>query len=159
MSSPSGFEQAPRTVADQIRALAAQGHARADIARMLGKRYQHVRNVLEGDKLRGGVATSGDPARNTVGVAEASIPFGGVHRLSIEADGTVRLPADVLGVLGAPAGGVLIGVLEADRFVILSGHAAMDRVRALVASLSIDPKRVLSEELIAERRAEAAADD
>ena len=31
------------------RALDAAGYARADIARFLGKRYQHVRNVLEGD--------------------------------------------------------------------------------------------------------------
>ena len=37
------------TVADKIRALAGAGVARADIARFLGKRYQHVRNVLEGD--------------------------------------------------------------------------------------------------------------
>src|SRR5580693_9113746 len=37
------------TVADKIRALSAAGVARADIARFLGKRYQHVRNVLEGD--------------------------------------------------------------------------------------------------------------
>src|SRR6516225_8647367 len=37
------------TVADKIRALAAEGVPRADIARFLGKRYQHVRNVLEGD--------------------------------------------------------------------------------------------------------------
>ena len=37
------------TVSDKIRALAAAGYARADIARHLGKRYQHVRNVLEED--------------------------------------------------------------------------------------------------------------
>jgi len=35
------------TVAAKIRALAAAGYPRAEIARMLGKRYQHVRNVLE----------------------------------------------------------------------------------------------------------------
>lgn len=35
------------TKSDKIRALAAQGMARADIARELGIRYQHVRNVLE----------------------------------------------------------------------------------------------------------------
>jgi transcriptional regulator with XRE-family HTH domain len=40
------------TVADEIRALAAQGLSRAEIARRLGKSYQHVRNVLEGDRLQ-----------------------------------------------------------------------------------------------------------
>src|ERR1700753_1713892 len=42
------------TVADKIRALAAAGVPRADIARFLGKRYQHVRNVLEGDAQSAG---------------------------------------------------------------------------------------------------------
>ena len=42
------------TVADKIRALAAAGVPRADIARFLGKRYQHVRNVLEGDAQSSG---------------------------------------------------------------------------------------------------------
>jgi len=35
---------------DAIRRLDTWGYARADIARILGKRYQHVRNVLEGDR-------------------------------------------------------------------------------------------------------------
>ena len=104
-------------------------------------------------------ADTSERTRSAAGFEEASTPFGGAHRLSIDADGTLRLPTEVLGTSGAPAGGVLIGVLEADRFVILSGHTAMDRVRTLVASLGIDPKRTLSEELIAERRAEVAADD
>jgi hypothetical protein len=42
------------TVAGKIRALAAAGVPRADIARFLGKRYQHVRNVLEDDAQAGG---------------------------------------------------------------------------------------------------------
>ena len=42
------------TVADKIRALSAAGVARADIARFLGKRYQHVRNVLEDDAQSSG---------------------------------------------------------------------------------------------------------
>ena len=36
-----------KNVADSIRYLDDQGYSRADIARILGKRYQHVRNVLE----------------------------------------------------------------------------------------------------------------
>jgi antitoxin component of MazEF toxin-antitoxin module len=48
------------TVADKIRALAGAGVPRADIARFLGKRYQHVRNVLEGDaQTRGGQTRAG----------------------------------------------------------------------------------------------------
>lgn len=37
-----------KTKSDKIRALAATGVARAEIAKYLQIRYQHVRNVLEG---------------------------------------------------------------------------------------------------------------
>ena len=62
------------TVSDKIRALDAAGHPRAEIARVLGKRYQHVRNVLEADKLshRGEVEPSA-----AGGVAEGSREFAG----------------------------------------------------------------------------------
>ena len=43
---------AETTVSGRIRLLANEDYTRADIARILGKRYQHVRNVLEGDKLK-----------------------------------------------------------------------------------------------------------
>jgi bifunctional DNA-binding transcriptional regulator/antitoxin component of YhaV-PrlF toxin-antitoxin module len=39
------------TVSDRIRALNAAGFSRGDIARFLGKRYQHVRNVLVQDEI------------------------------------------------------------------------------------------------------------
>lgn len=35
-----------------IRKLASEGHKRADIARALGIRYQHVRNVLVQEELK-----------------------------------------------------------------------------------------------------------
>ncbi len=47
--SPGDLARAVRelpTTAAKIRALAAKGQTRADIARALGIRYQHVRNVL-----------------------------------------------------------------------------------------------------------------
>ena len=40
------------TVSDKIRSLSSEGYSRSDISRFLGKRYQHVRNVLEGDLLK-----------------------------------------------------------------------------------------------------------
>lgn len=35
-----------------IRFLTTEGHSRADIARFMGIRYQHVRNVLINDELK-----------------------------------------------------------------------------------------------------------
>ena len=39
------------TISGKIRALDKAGFTRADISRILNKRYQHVRNVLEQDKM------------------------------------------------------------------------------------------------------------
>lgn len=41
------------TVSNKIRFLDKHGFTRADISRILNKRYQHVRNVLEEDKKKG----------------------------------------------------------------------------------------------------------
>jgi bifunctional DNA-binding transcriptional regulator/antitoxin component of YhaV-PrlF toxin-antitoxin module len=146
------------TVADEIRALAAQGLSRAEIARRLGKSYQHVRNVLEGDRLQAAAKLSTEEASQWPGVAEPSATFGRTLRLNVEEGGVVRLPPEMRSVLGARDGGVLIVELGEDRATILSARAAMAKIRALVSSLNIDPKRVLSEELIAERRAENLRD-
>ena len=40
------------TVSDRIRYLNAKGYTRSEIAKFLGKIYQHVRNVLENDAIR-----------------------------------------------------------------------------------------------------------
>ena len=57
------------TVADKIRALAAAGYPRADIARFLGKRYQHVRNVLQ-DDAQAGARAAGRTGVQAVAQAE-----------------------------------------------------------------------------------------
>ncbi len=40
-----------KTTSDRIRYLNSQGYTRMQIAKLLGKRYQHVRNVLVADAL------------------------------------------------------------------------------------------------------------
>jgi hypothetical protein len=141
------------TVSDKIRALDAAGYPRAEIARLLGKRYQHVRNVLEADKLpRSGPVDVSAPCG---GVREPSAAFGKTVRLEVDA-GMVRFPNEVLAALGSGLQGVLIAELQDGRLVIFGAQAARERVRAKVAKLNIAPGRRLSEELIAERRLEAA---
>jgi hypothetical protein len=148
------------TVSDKIRALDAEGYARADIARALGKRYQHVRNVLEADKLSPKAATAREPEDPpTEGLEEASRAYESVHRLKVEAGGVVRLPPEALAALQARPGSVVIAEVQADGLKLFSNSAAWDRVRAMVKEFGIDPSRDLVAELIAERRAEAARDD
>ncbi|MBX3485700.1 AbrB/MazE/SpoVT family DNA-binding domain-containing protein [Phenylobacterium sp.] len=149
------------TWADKIRALDAAGHSRAEIQKLLGKRYQHVRNVLEGDKFgRRSRTPAAIPEYEAPpehgGVAEPMQTFGGVHRLTVEADGSIRLPAAAQAVLGLRPGSVLIAELGEDRLVILNAGAAMARVDALMAPFRWQGGPLASDELIAERRAEAA---
>jgi hypothetical protein len=151
------------TVSDKIRALDAAGYPRAEIARVLGKRYQHVRNVLEADRLhppRGGRDEDRRASAPPVdGLQEAGREFVGTTRLNVEADGSVRLPPELLNALQAKPGSVVIAELQADGVKLFSNAAAWDRVRAMVRQFGLDPGRDLVAELIAERRAEAARDD
>jgi len=143
------------TVSDRIRALAAGGYSRAEIARLLGKRYQHVRNVLEADKLREDNISSTPPPP---GLQEPGATFGNKLRLEVDAGGAVHLPQHVLAALGSRPGGVLIAELEPDRLVISSHRANMARIDALMAPYR-DPTRSFVDEFLAERRAEAARED
>jgi hypothetical protein len=145
------------TVSDKIRALDAAGYPRAEIARLVDRRYQHVRNVLEGDKLARRKALP-SPKAPPIGVAEAGATYvrNNVVRLEVSEDGTVRIPPEILAVLETPTGGVLIGELEADRLVILSHRTNWAKIHAMMAPYRPKDGRLISEELIAERRAAAA---
>src|SRR5580693_6500 len=96
-----------RSVADRIRALAAAGYPRAAIAAFLGKRYQHVRNVLVEDQRRRADVSDTGSARGS-GVSETTPETwrsgdptltpgenSAYLRLPIGSDGAIRLPADV----------------------------------------------------------------
>jgi predicted transcriptional regulator len=151
-----------RNVSDKIRVLAAAGMPRADIARALGKRYQHVRNVLEGDRLHTPPSKDYTPAgvdkERPAGVAEAGKSFSGSHRLSVEAGGMVRLPPDLLAGLQAGPGSVIIAEVQEDGIKLFSNTAAWARVAAMAQAIGFDPKRDMVAELLAERRAEVARD-
>jgi hypothetical protein len=155
------------SVSDKIRRLAAAGYSRRQIADLVGRSYQQVRQVLVEDERRAGLRSTAqhtpaarpasDPSSG--GVAEPGVKFGGIYRLDVEDGGVVRLPPAVQTVLGASPGGVLIAELADDRLIVLSTEAAWRQVKDLVRSFGIDPERRLSDELIAERRLEAARED
>jgi len=145
------------TVAGKIRALAAAGYPRAEIARILGKRYQHVRNVLEEPKAA--VAGHDTPP----GLAEADPkPFQHAtphtYRLDVGPNGSVVLPPEVLHALGARPGGVIVADLGEESFTLISGMTGIRRMQARLAQLP--PSNTLaSEELIEDRRREAAIEE
>jgi antitoxin component of MazEF toxin-antitoxin module len=147
---------AATTISDKIRALDAEGHPRAEIARLLGKRYQYVRNVLEGDRQRRQAATPAARDRPPAfGVEEGPAEYlSGTVRLQLADDGWVRIPAPVLSALGLKPGAILITEVEKDRLVVLTPKAAIAKVQAMLKDFA--PGVSLSDELIADRRREDA---
>ena len=145
------------TVAGKIRALAAAGYPRAEIARLLGKRYQHVRNVLEEP---GKAKAATQPAAQ--GLAEGdALAF--VHdrpkayRLTVR-NGTVTLPPDVLEALGAGPNGVIVAELDGEFFKIISIPESVRRIQERLRPYW-PPGVSIVDELIADRRREAAEED
>lgn len=157
----AGIVASNMTVSDKIRALDAEGCPRADIARALGKRYQHVRNVLEADKLSraelpGGVAerSSGfkGPRQHEREVEDRG---GGAYRLVVRDDGSVVLPPAVCEAFGLRGRGVVMARMDGDEFKLISTATAMRRIDELMR-----PYRQQgvswADELIVERRQEQA---
>jgi hypothetical protein len=158
------------TVADKIRALAGAGVPRADIARFLGKRYQHVRNVLEDDaQSSGGGYVLGKA--DLSGVRDGSRPFehdeddAYVERrgkssfwLKVKPDGSLPLPPEIAELLGAESGRRVFAEIKDGRLTMMSAEAALAEAQALVRKY-VPAGRSLADELIAERRAEAARED
>ena len=139
------------TVAGKIRIMAAAGYPRAEIARILGKRYQHVRNVLE-EPGRGTKAES-----VTDGMAESDVrPFQHAetktYRLEIK-NGAVTLPPEVLAALGTHANGVVVAELGEETFTLISTMTAIRQIQDWVRTFP-PSDRLASEELFEERRLE-----
>lgn len=157
------------TVADKIRALDAAGYPRAEIARFLGKRYQHVRNVLEGDAQASGGYVLGKA--DLSGMREDGRPFerednaAYVERRSptafwieVRPDGTLPLPPEIVEVLAARPGERVFAKVADGRVTLKSGDAAWRDAQAIVAK-HVRPGVSLADSLIADRRAEAERDE
>jgi hypothetical protein len=164
------------TVADKIRALAGAGVARADIARFLGKRYQHVRNVLE-DDAQSRPESAGDQSSYVLGKADLSglregpRPFerdddaafidrrsATAFWLRVRPDGSLILPIDVAEALDAKPDDKVFATFKNGTLTIISADKAMEEASEIVCRY-IPPEVDLAASLIADRRAEAAREE
>ena len=155
----SGFEEAsaagtdaPKSVSDRIRELDRAGHSRADIARQLGKRYQHVRNVLEADKLKAA------PPVDTSLPAKPRSDLPTRFRFIVGEGGTLALDADAQAALGVKPGSVVIGLMQGESMMLTEGYRSALRAQALAMKYAT-PGVSMVDELIAERRRAAAQGD
>lgn len=120
------------TISDKIRRLDGQGVPRAQIARYLGKRYQHVRNVLEaGSPSRPVERIAEDPLRAAERPAAATSISASVDRFPVELDGSIRLPAALVRTLGAAPGELVVAQAVDGEVTLMSRTAALRRARAL----------------------------
>ena len=147
------------TVSDKIRALAAAGASRSEIANYLGRSYQHVRQVLVEDERRRGVRARAAPSAETTGEQlrrseEPTHIANGPLRLTGDSEGRLVLPARALAKIGLLPGGVAVARLQDGELVLSSAEAAMQRARALVRSV-VPRGTSLADELLADRRRDA----
>lgn len=150
------------TKAAKIRALARAGFARADIARFLGIRYQHVRNVLaqqppasERDEIPPQPDTK--PAGFAEGTAEWSMEIAR-DNLEVSPDGALCVPKSLLALAEIrPGETVLARVVDGE--VRLSSYAATVRRVQWLAKHFVRPGASEVDDFIAERRAAGARGD
>lgn len=135
------------TKSAKIRALAAAGVKRADIARYFGIRYQHVRNVLIYPLSRRSTASSAGGGEEI----QSDEPV----RISVGPGGRITIPAALRAKMGVAEGEDLVAHLEDGELKLATPSALMHRARKLVQD-AIPPSVKLADELIAERKREAA---
>lgn len=139
------------TVSAKIRALDAVGFERADIARFLGKRYQHVRNVLIQGPPKSEQHTSATGSKNAWSDKR---PGGDDFRIQIGNAGRIVIPAEVRNAMDVNDGDTLSARVEDGVLILMSPDTAIRKAQELVRRYI--PEGVsLVDALIAERRAEA----
>lgn len=142
------------SISDRIRELAAAGHSRADIARMVDRSYQQVRQVLVADEARARrnaqgvsaapVAAPARDVREPAATPYLAVPEPRPVRLQVDALGRVQLPRE----WAVASGSVFIARNFRGSIVLMDVSQASEAAR--IASMDYG-----SDALIAERRLEA----
>ena len=147
------------TKSDKIRALSEAGYGRGDIARFLGIRYQHVRNVLvqSAGRAAPGIAEGLGPGYAAAPApSTAAVPQGIRHRMSLKVDagGRILIPAPVREAMGVGEGDTVLAWLEEGELHVVSPQVALRQAQELARKL-LAGAGSLADELIADRREEA----
>ncbi len=135
------------TISAKIRALDAAGFMRADIARFLGKRYQHVRNVLVRGRPKSEATQFQGSIRDEPGDVES-------QKIRILADGRMVIPAKMRSAMLIDEGGYLTARVVEGELRVLTPKAAVFRLQRRLREQVPEGVSVV-DELIAERRTEA----
>lgn len=146
------------TKSDKIRALGRRGIPTSDIAKYLGIRYQHARNVL----VDGGLASTRRQDGNVDSSASAEAETRPVDTrpvwIDVDGAGRMQLPLNLCEVVGIEKGTQVHVRVNGDAIEILSQRAAVQRAHDIVREF-VPAGISLADELIAERRREAQKEE
>ena len=158
MANFDDLTQGLLTKSDKIRALARDGVPTADIARYLGIRYQHARNVLMAAKLYRPATSQSNGAGFAEQAPAAQLSPLLPEWLEIAADGSVKLPKAFLAAADLRPGANVMLSLGDEGLELLSEDAALRRSRGILRKY-VPAGVSLVDELIAGRRSEARLDN
>lgn len=146
------------TKSDKIRALSDAGFERADIARFLDIRYQHVRNVLVGTRPARGASNSAGGTSNRTerrpGAGPVSARTVLKARVQLGSGGRVVVPAEMRSAMGVSEGDILLAWVADGELRLLSQETAVRKAQEIVRR-HVPEGVSLVDELISERRDEA----
>jgi AbrB family looped-hinge helix DNA binding protein len=131
-----------RNKSQKIRALAELGMSTRQVADALGVSFQHAYNVLH----------YGQPAQKEI---QAAAPEVFQTRVQVGEGGRIVIPAAFRTALGLKTGDDVLLRLEDGELRIFTPHEAIRKAQELLRPY-LPTDRSLADELIAERRAEAA---
>ncbi len=156
------------TKSSKIRALDEAGYMRGDIGRFLGIRYQHVRNVLvapgpsresTGDPaVAAALPDEPAPSQDNETTANSKDDAPRSVWAKIGPDGDIRIPKSFREVLALSPGDDVILRREGEVLQVASRDAAIRQARK-IARRFVPEGVSLVDELIADRRAEAAREN
>ncbi len=144
------------TKSDKIRALFLEGYSRSEIAKYLDIRYQHVRNVLVQDGHTKTRLEQPAASRGSTDIEPTEVPSS--VRATVGPGGRIVIPAPYRQVLGLDDGTPVVIRLDGDDIRVTSHATAIRRVQEMIREYVPDDVSLV-DELIAERRREAALEE
>jgi bifunctional DNA-binding transcriptional regulator/antitoxin component of YhaV-PrlF toxin-antitoxin module len=146
------------TKSEKIRALAQAGVATADIARYLGIRYQHARNVIKDAELSNGSPAGGMSEAPAPGIMTQTSSPSEFSWIRIDESGGMHIPERLLALAGIKVGDdVYLGRTE-DGLEFFSRRAALARAHRITAKFK-RPGVSEVDEFIEDKRREAREED
>lgn len=142
------------TKSAKIRALDAAGYKRADIARFLDIRYQHVRNVL----IQGPPKNERPAVAAKAGDGETIPGANDRVKVKIGPGGRIVIPAAFRQAMEAEEGDTLVATIDEDGIVRLASASAAVRMAQRIVCAAVPAGVSLADSLIEDRRREAAGE-